>query len=109
MESSANERFDAKFIGLGFKTIVVCVNERFLDKSFVGRVIVKLLSMIYENVDVCGENGEFHTLLLMAHFKPITLKLAKWFTGSTNQKKEDSQILLATGADIFDYGFGIVI
>jgi uncharacterized protein (TIGR00290 family) len=28
-----------EFIGLGFKTIVVCVNERFLDKSFVGRII----------------------------------------------------------------------
>jgi diphthamide synthase (EF-2-diphthine--ammonia ligase) len=65
--------------------------------------------MIYENVDVCGENGEFHTFTFDGPFLSHTLKLAKWFTGSTNQKKEDSQIPLATGADIFDYGFGIVI
>jgi diphthamide synthase (EF-2-diphthine--ammonia ligase) len=40
------------------------VNERYLDKSFVGRVIDKSFIDLPDNVDVCGENGEFHTLLL---------------------------------------------
>jgi uncharacterized protein (TIGR00290 family) len=51
-----------EFINLGFKTIVVCVNERYLDKSFVGRVIDQsFIDDLPANVDVCGENGEFHT------------------------------------------------
>jgi diphthamide synthase (EF-2-diphthine--ammonia ligase) len=37
------------------------VNERYLDKSFVGRVIDKSFIDLPDNVDVCGENGEFHT------------------------------------------------
>ncbi|MGL5113534.1 MAG: diphthine--ammonia ligase [Flavobacterium sp.] len=52
----------AEFLALGFKTIVVCVNEKYLDKSFVGRIIdEQFISDLPENVDVCGENGEFHT------------------------------------------------
>lgn len=51
-----------EFLALGFKTIVTCVNEKFLDKSFVGRVIdQQFISDLPHNVDVCGENGEFHT------------------------------------------------
>ena len=50
------------FLTLGFKTIVVCVNEKYLDKSFVGRIIDEdFIKDLPENVDVCGENGEFHT------------------------------------------------
>jgi diphthamide synthase (EF-2-diphthine--ammonia ligase) len=36
-----------EFIALGFKTIVVCVNERYLDKSFIGRVIDQISSTTY--------------------------------------------------------------
>ncbi|MCG8474730.1 MAG: diphthine--ammonia ligase [Cytophagales bacterium] len=50
------------FISKGFKTIVVCVNGNKLDKSFVGRVIdEQFLADLPEDVDPCGENGEFHT------------------------------------------------
>jgi diphthamide synthase (EF-2-diphthine--ammonia ligase) len=51
-----------EFISLGFKTIVVCVNERFLDKSFLVALSNQdFINDLPENVDVCGENGEFHT------------------------------------------------
>lgn len=51
-----------EFLDLGFKTIVTCVNETYLDKSFTGRIIDKeFLKHLPENVDPCGENGEFHT------------------------------------------------
>jgi diphthamide synthase (EF-2-diphthine--ammonia ligase) len=57
-----NYNLNSEFINLGFKTIVVCVNERYLDKSFVGRVIDRsFIDDLPDNVDVCGENGEFHT------------------------------------------------
>lgn len=51
-----------EFLNLGFKTIVVCVNETYLDKSFAGRIIDEdFIKDLPENVDPCGENGEFHT------------------------------------------------
>ncbi len=51
-----------EFLDLGFKTIVTCVNETYLDKSFAGRIIDQdFINDLPKNVDPCGENGEFHT------------------------------------------------
>lgn len=51
-----------EFIDLGFKAITVCVNAELLDESFVGREIdMDFINDLPENVDPCGENGEFHT------------------------------------------------
>jgi uncharacterized protein (TIGR00290 family) len=51
-----------EFIRSGFKTIVVCVDAKVLDKSFVGREYNEsFLNDLPEGVDPCGENGEFHT------------------------------------------------
>ena len=53
-----------EFIGLGFKTITTCVNEKYLDRSFVDRVIdEEFLRDLPAGVDPCGENGEFHTFV----------------------------------------------
>jgi uncharacterized protein (TIGR00290 family) len=52
------------FINAGFKAIVVCVDERFLDQSFAGREFdLSFLSDLPDNVDFCGENGEFHSFV----------------------------------------------
>ena len=65
-------KFDTKrlihdFIDAGFKTIVVCVNDKFLDKKFCGRVIdQQFVNDLPPNVDPCGENGEFHTFVFDA-------------------------------------------
>ncbi|MHC5202714.1 Dph6-related ATP pyrophosphatase [Myroides sp. LJL119] len=51
-----------QMIDSGLKTIVVCVNDRYLDKSFLGRIIDrKFLEDLPPNVDPCGENGEYHS------------------------------------------------
>ncbi|GAB5417813.1 MAG: diphthine--ammonia ligase [Crocinitomicaceae bacterium] len=51
-----------EFIDLGFKAIVVCINGQVLDESFVGREVdASFIKDLPENVDPCGENGEFHT------------------------------------------------
>lgn len=51
-----------EFIGLGFKAILVCINSSLLDVSFAGRIIDKaFINDLPEEVDPCGENGEFHT------------------------------------------------
>jgi uncharacterized protein (TIGR00290 family) len=53
-----------EFIDAGFKAIVVCVNEQFLDKSFCGRIFNhSFLNDLPDNADACGENGEFHTFV----------------------------------------------
>lgn len=53
-----------EFLDLGFKTITTCVNDKYLDKSFVGRIIDdSFLNDLPDNVDPCGENGEFHTFV----------------------------------------------
>jgi uncharacterized protein (TIGR00290 family) len=53
-----------EFLALGFKAITVCVNAKLLGKEFVGRVIdAQFIEDLPKNVDVCGENGEFHTFV----------------------------------------------
>ena len=53
-----------QFLKLGFKTILVCIKSDLLDKSFAGRIIdEQFLNDLPENVDPCGENGEFHTFV----------------------------------------------
>jgi uncharacterized protein (TIGR00290 family) len=49
---------------LGFKSIVVCVDHRHLTRDFAGRLYDEsFLADLPENVDACGENGEFHTFV----------------------------------------------
>ena len=53
-----------EFIELGFKAIIVCINEKFLDKSFCGRLIDEaFINDLPANVDPCGENGEYHSFV----------------------------------------------
>ncbi|UCC59839.1 MAG: adenine nucleotide alpha hydrolase, partial [Dehalococcoidia bacterium] len=52
------------FIDLGFKAIITCVDSNILDKRFVGRLFdERFLSELPENIDPCGENGEFHSFV----------------------------------------------
>ncbi len=51
-----------QFIDLGFKAITVCVDGSKLDSSFAGRIIDHgFIADLPDGVDICGENGEFHT------------------------------------------------
>lgn len=55
-----------EFIGLGFKAVIVVVNEKMLDPRFLGRELSAglLKELEREGVDLCGENGEYHTAVL---------------------------------------------
>ncbi len=56
-----------EFIALGFRSVIVCVNEQYLDKSFCGRIIDEhFLQGLPPHVDPCGENGEFHSFVFEA-------------------------------------------
>ncbi|MEM9649144.1 MAG: ATP-binding protein [Bacteroidota bacterium] len=51
-----------EFLELGFRTIIICINNSLLDESFLDAEITpELLARLPDNVDPCGENGEFHT------------------------------------------------
>jgi uncharacterized protein (TIGR00290 family) len=53
-----------RFIDLGFKAVITCVDSRALDKTFVGRGFDDMfLSQLPPDVDPCGENGEFHSFV----------------------------------------------
>lgn len=73
-----------EFLRLGFKTIVTCVNETYLDKSFAGRIIDEsFINDLPENVDPCGENGEFHTFTFDG---PLFKVPVQFETGETVKK-----------------------
>lgn len=51
-----------EFIQLGFKAIVVCTKAELLGESFVGcEFNLEFINDLPDEVDPCGENGEFHT------------------------------------------------
>jgi len=52
------------FIRLGFKAVTVCVDTQSLEQRFIGRMIdEQFVSDLPRNVDVCGENGEYHSFV----------------------------------------------
>ena len=77
-----------EFIDLGFKAIVVCINENYLDKSFCGRLIDEsFINDLPANVDVCGENGEFHSFVFDG---PIFKNPIKFSKGDIIRKKYEA-------------------
>jgi uncharacterized protein (TIGR00290 family) len=77
-----------EFIALGFKAIIVCVNENYLGKSFCGRMIDEsFINDLPANVDVCGENGEFHSFVFDG---PIFKQPIKFSKGETVYKLYDA-------------------
>lgn len=55
-----------EFVGLGFKSVLTSVQAEKLNQSWVGRTIdekfIEDLKSV-PNVDLCGENGEFHSFV----------------------------------------------
>jgi uncharacterized protein (TIGR00290 family) len=53
-----------EMVASGFRAVVVCVDPRTLDRSFVGRDFnSEFLDDLPDGADPCGENGEFHTFV----------------------------------------------
>lgn len=73
-----------EFISVGFKAITVSISEKHLDKSFVGRELdIDFINDLPENVDACGENGEFHTFV---YDGPIFKKPIEFFIGEKTKR-----------------------
>lgn len=66
-----------EFLELGFGTVIACTSEPL--GNFAGQEITQqLISSLPRDVDVCGENGEFHTFAFKG---PIFSKEIKYKTG----------------------------
>lgn len=84
-----------EFLDLGFKTIIVCTKAELLGDDFIGETITKeLLKELPNNVDRCGENGEFHTFVYDGPIfsKPIDFTIGEkvYKTYEAPKKKEDA-------------------
>ncbi|MGE5391801.1 MAG: diphthine--ammonia ligase [Deltaproteobacteria bacterium] len=67
------------FIGLGFKSIITCVDTDILDGDFAGRLFdEELLSDLPDYIDPCGEKGEFHSFVFDG---PVFSKAIAFSTG----------------------------
>jgi len=87
-----------EFIDKGFKAVLVCVNERFLDRSFAGRRIDEsFLKDLPANADPCGENGEYHSFVFDG---PIFKNPIPFEKGEVVYRKYDKG-----ETDNFDTGF----
>lgn len=55
-----------EFVDLGFKAIITTINGNIISKDYLGKVFDKKLISEFEQmgIDACGENGEFHTLVV---------------------------------------------
>lgn len=96
-----------EFLDLGFKTIVVCINSKYLPESFCGRIIdKKFIEDLPENVDPCGENGEFHTFVFDGPIFKTPVNFTKgeitYRTYTAPKLKEDNCFTTPHEAD---YGF----
>lgn len=76
------------FIADGFKAIFACVNKNIPISAYTGEVISnQFLEDIPEDVDPCGENGEFHTFVFDG---PIFPKPVPYKKGEIVDKKYPS-------------------
>lgn len=74
---TSTKQLASDFIQSGFKAIVVCIDESKLGKSFTGRDFNQtFINELPENIDPCGENGEFHTFVYDGPIfkKPVNFK-----------------------------------
>jgi uncharacterized protein (TIGR00290 family) len=55
-----------RFIQLGFEAVIVGINTSYIDEKWVGRKVdLSFRDYLKENnVDPCGENGEYHTVVI---------------------------------------------
>ncbi|MFB6098322.1 MAG: hypothetical protein ABEK84_04275, partial [Salinibacter sp.] len=60
----STEELARAFLAAGFRAVVVCASEKHLGREFVGHPFDQVfLEALPDEVDPCGEHGEFHTFV----------------------------------------------
>lgn len=69
-----------RFVALGFKAYLSCVEDAKLGERFAGRLLdAQLLADLPEAVDPCGERGEYHSFVYDGPIfqKPVPVRLGE--------------------------------
>ena len=76
-----------KFIELGFEAVIVGVNSKVMDEKWVGRAVDSSFRdyLNRNNIDPCGENGEYHTVVVNG---PLFSRRLLLSTGDVISKNE---------------------
>ena len=83
------KEFMEELLANKFKVTFTCVKEPWLTEDWVGKVIdpplLKNLEVLHEKngLDLCGENGEYHTMTLDAPFFTKAVQVRKFETKKT--------------------------
>lgn len=71
-----------EFLDLGFRAVIVVINETLMDPRYLGRELSRALlaELERDGVDLCGENGEYHTAVLDGPIfrQPVPVKGTQW-------------------------------
>lgn len=102
-----------EFIRLGFKAVIVCVSDKRLGKSFVGREFnEEFIKDLPADVDPCGENGEFHTFVYDGpifknpiQFKRGEIIYREYNSGNDQTSKDNTDSYYQTAVHNVDSGF----
>jgi uncharacterized protein (TIGR00290 family) len=97
------EQLMREFIEIGFKAVVTAVNSSYMGQEWLGRVIDDTFLIDLkkkETIDLCGENGEYHTLVLdgplfhkrinILETQPVKIE-NHWFLNITHYNLEDRE------------------
>jgi uncharacterized protein (TIGR00290 family) len=96
-----NKELLREYLALGFRAVVVCVNDQYLDQSFCGRLLdEEFLRDLPAGVDSCGENGEYHSFVFDAPYfsSPIPFERGE-LVRRTYQAPASSQDACSPAAD----------
>lgn len=70
-----------ELVDLGYKCLIKSINNTLLPKELLGKVIDRTVidTMRSSGIDICGENGEYHTLVMDGPIfhKPLAYKTGK--------------------------------
>jgi len=69
----------SSFIDAGFEAVIVSAKSQLIDRDWIGHVVDRdfMTYLKKRNIDVCGENGEYHTLVINGPIFKRRIRLIK--------------------------------
>jgi uncharacterized protein (TIGR00290 family) len=89
-----------EFFDLGFETVIACTQQR-LERIVGKELTPELILSFPDDVDVCGENGEFHTFAYKGPIfkKPIVYKTGERVFKTYAAPKDSSDTCFSTAPE----------
>lgn len=84
-----------EFLASGLQTVIVTITDGILSEKLIGRMIdQELIDSLPDKVDVCGENGEYHTFCYAGGMfrKPVGFTLGKSLRQTFPIRHDDGSI-----------------